>query len=263
VHGIYRPNQTGSKIYFKNIRIKTKGLVAQAFPKGIYVANLEPNTLNAYEKQDGWKLLFDGKTSKGWRSVRNTNFPAKGWDTNDGYLTIQGAPDKSSQIGGDIITEERYGPMDLSFDFRMTEVANGGLKYFTTLSQGTTGSPLGLEYQVLDDQKHPDARAGRNGNRKLGSLYDLIPANKQARFVKRIGQWNTARIVVSPNNHVEHFLNGVKVLEYDRGGVAYKEAVALSKFKNDANFGEATDGYILLQDHGCRINFRNIKVKRL
>lgn len=263
VHAVSKPEEAGEKVYFKNIRIKTKNIAPEAFAKNIYVTNLQPNTLSAYEQKDGWKLLFDGKTSKGWRSVRNMNFPTKGWDTENGYLTIQGAPDKSSQIGGDIITEERYGPMDLSFDFKLSEVANGGVKYFTTLSQGTTGSPLGLEYQVLDDDKHPDARAGRNGNRKLGSLYDLIPATKQARFTKKIGQWNTARIVVYPNNHVEHYLNGVKVLEYDRGGAAYKEAVALSKFKNDVNFGEAKEGYILLQDHGCRVNFRNMKLKRL
>jgi hypothetical protein len=263
VHAVSKPENAGEKIYFKNIRIKTTGIKAQAFPKGIYVANLQPNTLNNYEKQDGWKLLFDGKTSKGWRSVRNMSFPAKGWDTNDGYLTIEGAPDGQSQVGGDIITEERYGAMDLSFDFKMTPVANSGLKYFTTLSQGTTGAALGLEYQVLDDDKHPDARAGRNGDRRLGSLYDLIPANKQKRFTRKIGEWNTARIVVYPNNHVEHYLNGVKVLEYDRGGKEYKEAVALSKFKTDPNFGEAKDGYILLQDHGCKINYRNIKLKRL
>ena len=91
----------------------------------------------------------------------------------------------------------------------------------------------------------------------------MIPANKQARFTRKIGQWNTARIVVYPNNHVEHYLNGVKVLEYDRGSKEFKEAVAANKFKNDTGFGEAKEGYLLLQDHGCRVNYRNIKVKRL
>ncbi len=263
VHAVTKASDAGENVYFKNIQIKTTGLKAQPFTKGIYVANLQPNTLSIYEKQDGWKLLFDGKTSKGWRSVKNMQFPAKGWDTNDGYLTVEGSPNGMSQVGGDIITDEQYGAMDLSFDFKMTPVANSGLKYFTTLSKGTAGSPLGLEYQVLDDDKHPDAHAGRNGDRKLGSLYDLIPAKKQSRFTRKIGEWNTARIVVYPNNHVEHYLNGVKVLEYDRGGKEFKEAVAASKFKDDPGFGEAKEGYILLQDHGCKVNYRNIKVKRL
>ncbi|HEY0244177.1 MAG TPA: DUF1080 domain-containing protein [Mucilaginibacter sp.] len=263
VHAVQKAEDAGEKVYFKNIQIKTSGVKPEAFPKNIYVANLQSNSLTNYEKADGWKLLFDGKTSKGWRGIRNMEFPTKGWDLSNGCISVVGLPSGEGQTGGDVITEDKYATFDLSFDFKMTPVANSGLKYFTTLSNGTTGQALGLEYQVLDDDKHPDAKAGKNGNRKLGSLYDLIPANKQPRFVRPMGAWNTARIIVYPNNHVEHYLNGVKVLEYERGSKEFKDLVAESKFKADPGFGEAKEGYILLQDHGCTVNYRNIKLKKL
>ena len=190
-------------------------------------------------------------------------FPDKGWEIKNGALTVMKNPEKEEQTGGDIVADEKYSAFDLSFEFKTTPVANSGVKYFVTLSNGTTGSALGLEYQVLDDDRHPDAKLGRNGDRKLGSLYDLIPANKQPRFVRPVGAWSMARIVVYPDNHVEHYLNGVKILEYDRGSAAFKEAVALSKFKNDKDFGEGKDGYLLIQDHGCQVSYRNIKIKRL
>jgi len=264
VHAVQKPEDAGEMVYFKDIQIKTSGLVPQSFDKNIFVVNLAPNSLTDYEQQDGWKLLFDGKTSKGWRSVNNMEFPTKGWDISNGCITVIGSNTANeAQTGGDIITEDKYSSFDLSFDFKMTPVANSGVKYFTYLSKGTTGSALGYEYQVLDDDRHPDAHAGRNGDRKLGSLYDIIPANKQARFVRPMGAWNTARIVVYPNGHVEHYLNGVKVLEYNHYSKEFKDAEALSKFKNDPGFADSKEGYILLQDHGCTVNYRNIKLKQL
>ncbi|MGZ3756416.1 MAG: 3-keto-disaccharide hydrolase [Mucilaginibacter sp.] len=264
VHGIQKASDAGEHVYFKNIQIKTAGIIPREFPRNIYVANLQPNSLSPYEKNDGWKLLFDGVTHMGWRSVNNMDFPAKGWDVSNGCLTVVGKTGGvEGPTGGDIITEDRYASFDLSFEFKTTPVANSGVKYFVTLADGTKGAALGLEYQVLDDDRHPDAKLGRNGDRKMGSLYDLIPATKQARFVKPVGTWNSGRIVVYPNNHVEHYLNGVKILEYDRGSAAFREAVALSKFKTIPNFGESKEGYILLQDHGCTVNYRNIKLKKL
>ena len=165
--------------------------------------------------------------------------------------------------GGDIVTKEKFSSFDLSFEFKLTTGANSGVKYFVTLSENNPGSAIGLEYQLLDDSLHADAKMGREGNRTLASLYDLIKANKTTRFIKQAGGWNLARVIVYPNNHVEHYLNGVKVLEYDRGSQAYRELVAISKYKVWPNFGEAKEGHILLQDHGNAVSFRSIKIRKL
>ncbi|WP_448702718.1 DUF1080 domain-containing protein [Mucilaginibacter sp. AW1-3] len=220
------------------------------------------NQLTANEKKQGWKLLFDGKTSTGWRSAKGDAFPAKGWEIKDGELTVLASEGKESQNGGDIVTEKQYSAFDLTFEFKLTPGANSGVKYFVTLNEQTTGSAIGLEYQLLDDELHPDAKLGRDGDRKLASLYDLIPSNKPVSCIKPIGEWNVGRVVVYPNNRVVHYLNGVKVLEYVRGSKQFRDWVAISKFKVFPNFGEAQEGHILLQDHGNRVSFRSIKIKQ-
>lgn len=227
-----------------------------------------PNTLSAAEKAAGWKLLWDGKTAKGWRGAKSEEFPAKGWVIAGGELTVTPSGGGESTGGGDIVTRERYREFELLVDFKITPGANSGIKYFCqpnldpitgTGAKATTGSAIGLEFQILDDERHPDAKLGREGNRTLASLYDLLTASPVKRS-NPIGEWNTARIVCR-GKHVEHWLNGAKVLEYDRGSAAFHELVGMSKYKTIPGFGDWEDGHILLQDHGDRVSFRSIKIR--
>jgi len=263
VHALQSPEAAGNRVYFKNIRLETLNPEFKPFPKNIYVLDYHPNALSQDEMAAGWKLLYDGHSPKGWIGATLNTFPSKGWLYADGTLHVLPSEGKEVSGGGDIVTDSLYSSFDLSFEFKLTPGANSGVKYFVTLSEKTTGSSIGLEYQVLDDELHPDAKLGRNGDRTLASLYDLIPSNKQKRFIRPIGAWNYGRIVVLPNNKVEHYLNGIKVLEYVRGSKEYKDLVALSKYKIWPNFGEAKMGHILLQDHGNEVFFRSIKIRTL
>ncbi|MDX1956885.1 MAG: DUF1080 domain-containing protein [Chitinophagaceae bacterium] len=262
VHGIGNPDHAGRKVYWKNIRIKTSKLKASP-SNGIYIVNMIPNFLSPWEKKNGLTLLFDGKTSTGWTGAHKDHFPEKGWQIENGELRVLASNGGESTNGGDIVTNETFSAFDLSFDFKLTKGANSGVKYFVTLNEKSAGSAIGLEYQLLDDSLHPDAKMGREGNRTLASLYDLIKAQKTTRFIRQPGEWNRGRIVVYPDNRVEHYLNGIKVLEYQRGSQAYRDLVAISKYKVWENFGEAPAGRILLQDHGDAVSFRSVKLKML
>ena len=263
VHSIQNKEDEGRKTYFRNVRIQTENLRPLAFKKPVFVVSTVKNELTLEEKSQGWKLLFDGVSSTGWESARKGAFPKEGWTIEEGILTIQKSDGSEARTFGDIVSTEQYSAFDLAFDFKLTEGANSGVKYFVTLAEGNTGSAIGLEYQILDDALHPDAKMGRDGNRTLASLYDLIKAEKQDRFVRKPGEWNQGRVVVYPNNKVEHFLNGVKVLEYERGSQAYRDLVAISKYVVWNKFGEAPSGRILLQDHGDQVSYKNIKIKTL
>ncbi len=263
VHAVTDSNMAGKKMYWKNIRIKTNNLTATPFPVTVFVVNMIPNNLTNNEAKNGWKLLFDGKTSDGWRGAFKTNFPDYGWRIDSGMITVLQSNGEQGKNGGDVVTTKEYSAFDLTFQFKTTPGANSGVKYFVTLKEKSDSSAIGLEYQVLDDKLHPDAKLGRNGDRTLASLYDLIPANKNERYYNPPEQWNWGRIIVYPNNHVEHWLNGIKVLEYERGSKEFEQLVAISKYKIWDHFGEAKEGHILLQDHGNEASFRSIKIKEL
>ncbi len=220
-----------------------------------------PNKLTKAERKAGWVSLFDGSTSKGWRGVYKTAFPDSGWIVQEGCLIHKASKGGESNSGGDIITEKQYRNFELELDFNVSEGGNSGIKYFVLERQPRPkGSAIGCEFQILDDERHPDAKKGKDGNRTIGSLYDLITASNKS--PNPPGQWNHARLVVK-GNEVEHWLNGSKVVAYTRNNEAWKILVAGSKYKDIKDFGESPVGHILLQDHGDLVKFRNIKIKEL
>ncbi|HTI12824.1 MAG TPA: DUF1080 domain-containing protein [Puia sp.] len=225
----------------------------KAFSNFILVFLLVTCSVNAQSNtKGGWQSLFDGKTLSGWRQAQKDTLPDAGWSASHGELSF----DPAKAHGTDIITTRSFSNFELSLDFSVSEGGNSGIKYFLI-----PNTSLGCEYQLIDDSKHPDAVLGINGDRKTGALYDILPASVDKPY-KGAGVWNTARIVVK-GNHVEHWLNGVRILEYERGSDAFKQALTQSKFKTTAGFAEATSSAILLQAHGDKVSFRNIKVKEL
>ncbi len=257
VHSIGEKELEGTRVRWRNIMIMTSGLEKERWEMhpNVPEVNLIPNTISKREQSKGWRLLWDGKTTAGWQSAKGDAFPEKGWEINDGMLTVKESGGGESSNGGDIITKETFSDFELTFEFMLTEGANSGVKYFVNpeLNKGE-GSAIGLEFQLLDDEKHPDAKMGVKGNRTLASLYDLIPAKNlsvpgRGKEFRGIGTWNQGRIIVK-ENHIEHWLNGFKMVEYERNTQMYRALVAYSKYKDWPNFGEALAGHILLQDHG-------------
>ena len=250
----------GKTVQWRNAKILTEEL-----SKYSQDSSLEPivtkNNLTYQEKKDGWKMLWDGETKNGWRGAKLDKFPDEGWSIQEGELIVAENGGEESAAGGDIVTTEEYSDFELMVDFKLSPGANSGIKYYvdTEINKGP-GSSIGLEYQILDDELHEDAKLGSHeGSRTVGSLYDLIQADP-SKPVSPIGEWNTAYIK-SIDNHVEHWLNDVKVLEYERGSEDFLKLVSESKYAKWPNFGVLDKGQILLQDHGNKVWFRNIKIR--
>ncbi len=236
-------------------------VLAQTSAKPVAAAaDSTANTLTAAEKAAGWTLLFDGTTSAGWRGFHADTFPTTGWKIEDGAIK-RAAKGSAPAPGGDIITTGRYSDFELALDWKLTAGGNSGLKYLVAERPDRSGrSGVSYEMQILDDAVHPDAREGVGGNRTAGALYDLIAPSTHA--AKAIGEWNQARLVVR-GRHVEHWLNGQRIVQFEIGSPEMKALIAKSKYKDIKGFGDATSGHLLLQDHGDEVWFRNVKLRPL
>ncbi len=253
VHAVNRPEYAGRKTYFRNVRIQTQDLKPKAFPKDIYVVNNIPNMLNAYEKANGWKLLFDGATYKGWRYTGSSE-EIKDSIPREGVFKIG----RNNPL---LWYSTPYTAFDLSFEVNIPAGETGGLEYFA-LSLHHELLPTGLRYQIADDAANLQAQ--QNPKHTLASLHDLIPAVKQPRFVRKAGQWNIGRIIAHKDGRVEHYLNGVRLFEYNRFSAQFKElAKQSSRYASLPGFGQHPAGYLVLFATGSDIQFRSIKLKEL
>ena len=213
------------------------------------VSRAEGPSLTLQEQEQGWKLLFNGEDLAGWRSFKKKDGPEKGWVVENGALkhVAKGG-------GADIISDAEFGDFELTWEWMVAPGANSGLKYFISEERKQA---IGHEYQLIDDARHPDAKLAQ-GKRVTASFYDVLAPKD--RKTHEAGEWNTSRVLVK-GNHVEHWLNGGKVLEYELGSPELEEAVSKSKFKTEKGFGTKIKGHILLQDHGDEITFRKIKIR--
>jgi hypothetical protein len=233
---------------------KTIGAAAVGVARGTVAAgramrDAVANELSSDEKSAGWTLLFDGKTLDGWRSYR-AEAPPAGWEVKDGLLVRSGR-------GGDLMTVRQFADFELDLDFRVSEGGNSGIMYRVT-TDGQQPYHSGPEYQILDNERHADAKNGPD--RLTGANYALHPPAVDTS--NPAGQWNNARIVVH-GNHVEHWLNGEKVVEYELHSDDWKTRVADSKFADWPIYGKASRGHIVLQDHGDLVEFRSIKIREI
>jgi hypothetical protein len=225
---------------------------------GIAQINIVPNTLTDWELNNGWELLFDGKTPKGWRGICMDQFPENNWIIEDGSLTVEENQNKSREQAN-IITEKKFSDFDLKFEFSLTENSSSGIEYFA-LNNPLSDSCFykGLEYQIIDDKKE-----GLQKDQQLASLYGLN--HGQRKFPSPIGQWNNGRIVAR-DSMVEHWLNNLIVMKFNRKDKEFRERVSNSefekkKFNSLSPFGESPEGYILLQDENSSVSYRSIKIR--
>lgn len=197
-----------------------------------------------------WVSIFDGETLKGWTNGGGKALEEGGWIAEDGVLHLKGK-------GGSIYSEKEYGDFEFRFEWKISEKGNSGVKYRVTRYGKQL---LGPEYQVLDDDKHPDGKVGPN--RQTASLYDILPADAEKKKLKPVGEWNQSRIVVK-GHHLQHFLNGEKVIDLTVGSDEWKKLVGESKFKKTEGFAENLKGRLMLQDHSDEVWYRNLAVKEM
>ena len=268
VHSIKKNKERdGLQVHWRDARILTDDLEGNRWPVADHATEFShlKNELTPSEIRKGWRFLWDGKTTEGWRGAKSDEFPEFGWEIKEGVLSVLESGGAESRHGGDIVTKDKFSNFELELEFNITPGANSGIKYFvdTDLNKGA-GSSIGCEFQILDNKLHPDAKKGVSGNRTVGSLYDLITATSYSEPTKtrpvNPGTWNKARIVVK-GSHVEHYLNNIKVVEYDRHSQMFKALVAYSKYAKYEGFGQVVEGRILLQDHGNTVSYRSIKIR--
>ena len=214
-----------------------------------------PNTLTAAEKKAGWILLFDGHSLDGWRGYKRPDATDSRWKVVDGSLSLPAHDGKDTHGQRDIITKDTFEQFELSIEWKVAPGSNSGIKYFVLEDRD---SAIGHEYQVIDDERHADAKIGPH--RQTAAFYDVLPASD--RPTKPAGEWNTTRIVVRGQT-VEHWLNEKKVLQYELNSPALNAAIEKSKFKGNERFGKRQNAHILLQDHGDQVWFRSIKIRRI
>ena len=225
-----------------------------------HAAEPAANTLTPEEKRQGFSLLFDGKATQEWRGFNRTEMPAAGWKVEEETLTYDPVC-STCEKPGDIVTKRQFENFELRLDWKISAKANSGVKYLVNESLVKTGhAGLGFEMQILDNQEHPDAKLGVAGNRTAGGLYDLIPPSVEASLP--VGQWNQVQLIVN-GAHVEHWLNGQRVVQFERGCQMMQALISNSKYKDKPGFGEAAKGHVLLQEHGDKVWFRNIRVRTL
>ncbi len=223
-----------------------------------FVKAQTPNTLSETEKKEGWKLLFDGKTTSGWRNFKSDKV-GSAWKVIDGTLTLDTSKKNNGKLegGGDLVTMAEYENYELSIEWKIEACGNSGVLFNVQEGSNTTPWQTGPEMQVLDNSCHPDAKIIKH---RAGDLYDMISCSTET--VKPAGEWNIAKIVTN-KGHYAFWLNGVKTVEFDMHTAAWDKMVAASKFKDMAEFGKFKKGRLALQDHGNQVWFRNIKIKEL
>ena len=217
------------------------------------------NELTSAEKAAGWKLLFDGKTVTGLQGLQKREFLKEGWEIRDGTLLLpKSVRESGKETGGDLVTSETFADFEFKFDFKLTASALSGVLYFARKGDG--GKPAGHEYQIIDDVHHPDGLKG-GAICQTGALYGVLPPIGKKRFYSEDSkEWNRGAILVM-GNHVEHWLNGDKVLEYECGSPALKQAVQTNKASVHRLFGQKIKSSLAILDKGEEVAFRNLKIR--